>query len=644
MAAIGKQTETGDQNLKIASESLETLADGTTGSAPLPDASRAVLANAAKAVEAVARNDADSEHVTPENLKVANAALQAIAEGKDARAVSTDARYAQAQSEAEKKLQGPGPVQPGKTSQLHKAVLANDLEKVMLMLNDRQLDVEARDENGETALALAVLSDNSALVGALLGAGADVAARGPSQETCLHIAAANNRSSVFPLLLEAKADCNAVDADGLSALQLAARKGNTDIVRALLEHGAFRRSLTPGKPSALWLAAVADDPNRDLITLLSERAGSEIYETESGTGLPLLVKLADLNKLEALDLLLENGALINGRDPHTKMTALHYASLHGSEIAVRQLLKYGAYPNARDRRNDTPLHLSKTLSIAMQLVLNGARLDLRNDDNVAAKDLHGGKHDSTEAKVLEDARKGWLQMRSAPVEGDRLVPADWKASNEATCQLCDQSFGIFHPRHTCDRCGTNVCGNCSEMQFYQMLGTTQKNYCCCDGCFLLLTGALKEKIEKEKQKGAIGRFMQAEEEAKIRAKLQAVKLDEAIPGSSPSAATPLGTRSRSSSSASTAVPSTGTPGTQKAHADGESGGDERAALLAGAKSRKEGEGLLDSLKNTLLGNQKLASERGEKLEQLEDKSAALEDNAASFADAARQLRKKMENS
>lgn len=167
---------------------------------------------------------------------------------------------------------GANPNQPDRAGRtpLHTAVAADAREVCQLLLRSRQTAVDARTEDGTTALMLAARLAVEDLVEELIAARADVGARDKWGKTALHWAAAVNNSRAARSLLQAGADKDAQDGREQTPLFLAAREGAVEVAQLLLGQGAARglrdqAGLTPGD--------IARQRNHwDLLTLL-EGAG-----------------------------------------------------------------------------------------------------------------------------------------------------------------------------------------------------------------------------------------------------------------------------------------------------------------------------------------------------------------------------------
>jgi ankyrin repeat protein len=111
--------------------------------------------------------------------------------------------------------------------------------KVPLFLLDQPLvQVEARNQRGESALMIAALKGQLRLVQRLIERKAEVNKPG---WTPLHYAATHNEGpalDVVRLLLEHHAYIDAASPNGTTPLMMAAQYGRPDVVRLLLEEGA----------------------------------------------------------------------------------------------------------------------------------------------------------------------------------------------------------------------------------------------------------------------------------------------------------------------------------------------------------------------------------------------------------------------
>jgi len=158
-----------------------------------------------------------------------------------------------------------------------------------------------------TAFLLAALSVS------LAAAGPDA----PSADgtTALHRAVSVSDVAKAEALVRAGSDVNAANRYGVTPLSLAASEGNARVLEALFKAGADARKAD---------AALHD--GRTLL-MLASRTGS----------------------VDAVKLLLSNGARVNAVESRTGTTALMWAALENRADAVRVLAKAGADVNARSK-------------------------------------------------------------------------------------------------------------------------------------------------------------------------------------------------------------------------------------------------------------------------------------------------------
>jgi hypothetical protein len=154
---------------------------------------------------------------------------------------------------------------------LMQAAESGDLEMVRGLLKDG-VDVNARNELGDTALLWAVKKGRPDIVRLLLDRGAAVDAKENNGISPLILAAVMGRAEIVPLLLDRGADINATTRNGDTALIWAVAKGHNKTARLLLDRGADTRPTNILGNSAAMLAQASG--NKDLAQLLLQSEGA----------------------------------------------------------------------------------------------------------------------------------------------------------------------------------------------------------------------------------------------------------------------------------------------------------------------------------------------------------------------------------
>jgi ankyrin repeat protein len=136
---------------------------------------------------------------------------------------------------------------------LFTAVQNEDRAAVIALLRQKT-DVNAREEDGATALAWAALRCNRDIAALLLNAGAKPNLTNEQGIGPLYIAIANGSTGIVKLLLENHADPNLAREDGETLLMTAARRGEVDVMRMLLDRGAAvnAREKKFGQTALMW--------------------------------------------------------------------------------------------------------------------------------------------------------------------------------------------------------------------------------------------------------------------------------------------------------------------------------------------------------------------------------------------------------
>ncbi len=228
---------------------------------------------------------------------------------------------------------------------LHWAVHWDDLETAELLIR-AGANVNAANDYGATPLWLASSNGNAAMVKKLLQAGANPNAALRLGETPLMAAAGSIGSvEIVKLLLAAGADVNVKEAHGgQSALMWAVAKKHPEVVKVLIGQGADVRARSTGGFTPLLFAAQQGNVESARLLLA---AGADVNETSPDKESPLLVATASRHAKIAI-FLIEKGADLNAVD-YSGYTALHYAASGGrnSVELLKALLAHGANPNAR---------------------------------------------------------------------------------------------------------------------------------------------------------------------------------------------------------------------------------------------------------------------------------------------------------
>eukprot|EP00941_MAST-03F_sp_MAST-3F-sp1_P005220 g5220.t1 len=514
-----------------------------------------------------------------------------------------------------------------------------DLLKTLLLLprNDAGVsaagDVNGFDDEGFTPLHYCVLYRHTRCVEVLIRGGEE------EDSTC-------NSSLVVDMV------CNSTPL-GRTALCMAADLGEVDILHLLLKKGASVgwRDANQQTPLHIAVEHALDDPDatanyhKCIQHLLHYgvriQKGNNFRDSKTGeTLLSIVAKEAYRpGATHIVSALVNMGADPNRQRPTDGFTPLIITCSVGSEAKVEVLeclLAAGAQPNLRDGKGQTPLHVLLQSSrnkadmagisvLAMCLLRGGARLDIHDGEGVSPAELCSPAllNGFEAARAMWSSRKGPSDM---PTELARLVskgachllekdPRWVKDTSSDNCLLCGAIFNLMRRRHHCKMCGTLVCWNCCSKDFPLALldmenppapGKTQhvevKDVKVCDGCFnraCTITDRIRPRLVAK---------------LKMRAEKAEEKKEER----------------RAEARAAAAA---------KARANlGLSAGEGVSAMSAKHQKKASAQ----ATKNALSRARDAANERGEKLSQLQDKSAQMADAAGDFSDMCRQLRNKQE--
>ena len=239
-------------------------------------------------------------------------------------------------------------------------------------------DVDARNNDGTTPLAMAALTGEVETARYLGSKGADVNAQQNDRNSVLHAAAFLGRVEIAKLLLENGADPNVRNREGETPLDTASAAWNEELrglirlisgmlqikvdmatvkagrpgVASALRAGGGKLGFALGRMQAedIWTAARTGDIE-SIKEFLSR--GVQVDSRDESGATPLSMA-ALTGEVETAKFLFSKGADVNARNNENN-TSLHGAAFLGQVDVVKLLLEQGADRNARNDRRETPL-------------------------------------------------------------------------------------------------------------------------------------------------------------------------------------------------------------------------------------------------------------------------------------------------
>jgi ankyrin repeat protein len=192
-------------------------------------------------------------------------------------------------------------------------IQSQDLALLQILLEYQPtLDIEARDSEGKTALAIAALQGDANMIDALLENGADIESRTPSQETPLMLAAQSGELEAVETLIRNGANCTATDQDGWSTLHHGVhgpdRQNAQAIIQHLINHDVDVNCLSRGDETPLHKATM-DQKMYALRTLLENNAD---WRLKHGGRRNCLRIAVEEEHTEIVALLVNSGAVWEG--------------------------------------------------------------------------------------------------------------------------------------------------------------------------------------------------------------------------------------------------------------------------------------------------------------------------------------------
>ena len=261
------------------------------------------------------------------------------------------------------------------TAPIVDAAKNQEQQKVRTLLNEHA-DVNARSDDGSTALLWAAHWNDLKTAEALLRAGADANAANDFKMTPLSQACTNANSGLVELLLKSGAHPNTPIATGETPLMTCAKSGSVDAVQALIAHDANVNAKEPVAHQTALMWAAAERHPEVVKLLLKANADFRAHTQKGFTALHFAARQGDE---QIVTLLLNAGMDINaptqpdepaklevarvrsgkGYAPTAGFTPLLIAAVRSNIELALFLLDHGADPDLPDA-GFTPLHWAAT--------------------------------------------------------------------------------------------------------------------------------------------------------------------------------------------------------------------------------------------------------------------------------------------
>jgi uncharacterized protein len=211
-------------------------------------------------------------------------------------------------------------------------------------------DLDARTNDGKTALFLCARDGNTVIAKYLMDQGANVNVKlsttdGYDGYTPLLYAAQydRGRNPVMMALIEKGADVNVQGRDrGYTAVIYTAWKGNVEILTALLDRGADVNAKTRDGETALMYAAGSGKGYPDAVRVLLAKGADVNAAARGDNGKTALTAAANNGNTEIVKMLLDKGANPNAKMIRGGDTALKLAKKNGHTAVVNLLKQAGA--------------------------------------------------------------------------------------------------------------------------------------------------------------------------------------------------------------------------------------------------------------------------------------------------------------
>lgn len=258
-------------------------------------------------------------------------------------------------------------------------------------------DINAVDENGNTALHTAAEINDASLVLFLLCYGADPDLKNYASQTPLHVAIEHNSKESAQQLVNYGCNIFARDSDGKTAMESAFQKDSSYYDIFITEKTAAMRDSITGKSILHYF--VEENDEMAIFTCARKQIPLSPKDNEGKTPLDYAFSSIENGEMAEIAAIL----ITNGADPVSSeydyfqtavanrninyrfedgQTPLHYAAIGGHKSIAKYLLENNAATNVQDSSGATPLHEAVRYGrteIAKMLLDAGASVDAKDN-------------------------------------------------------------------------------------------------------------------------------------------------------------------------------------------------------------------------------------------------------------------------
>ncbi|XP_055958579.1 E3 ubiquitin-protein ligase MIB2-like [Patella vulgata] len=315
-------------------------------------------------------------------------------------------------------------------------------KKIVEYLISNNASPELADSDGDTPLHLAVSGQQFRVVKILCEKGVNVNQGNKKKQTPFHLAICHNNYEIAEYLVSKDCNVNTQDEDGDTPLHEILDDPvelNDSMINMMLSLDSLRLDIKNGAGfTAIHSAILNGIKKRVFERLIKKVKKLDSLKTSTGNYTPLHIAAVNA-KMELAAPMIKEGHAVDVNDDDGR-TPLHLAVIKKSEPMIDLLLANNADINSKDNNGDTPAHLSVTkvsidqtvvakftrtvdesLDIPYILVLQGARLDIKNRSGKTPLDL------IQNVDRRDELYRIWLKLRKECTGTDCDTPFYWKS-------------------------------------------------------------------------------------------------------------------------------------------------------------------------------------------------------------------------